>query len=211
MNYPVTIIDNFFADPDAVVKMASEFEYFEDKSGAWPGKRTRSLFDLNEEFARCFAEKLFTVFYRQVPNYIQLDLTFQIVNPFDESRNGGWIHADCPCHFGGIVYLTKDPDPDTGTSIYTPNNGYYAIKNEIKEMHYRGEDVHSTLYETAYNHMKENFTETVNVSNVYNRLMMFDGATFHGVRTFGNKPRLTMPFFVRSNSDIAPLLRAPHV
>ena len=33
MNYPVTIIDNFFADPDAVVKMASEFEYFEDKSG----------------------------------------------------------------------------------------------------------------------------------------------------------------------------------
>ena len=31
MNYPVTIIDNFFADPDAVVKMASEFGILKTK------------------------------------------------------------------------------------------------------------------------------------------------------------------------------------
>ena len=30
-------------------------------------------------------------------------------------RKRGWIHQDIDTWFGGIVYLTKDPEPDTGT------------------------------------------------------------------------------------------------
>ena len=33
-------------------------------------------------------------------------------------KNRGWIHKDISRVIGGIVYLSKDPEEDTGTSLY---------------------------------------------------------------------------------------------
>ena len=38
--------------------------------------------------------------------------------------------------------------------------------------------------------------ETVTVKNLYNRLLLFDTDTLHGVPTFGTEERLTISFFV---------------
>ena len=46
-----------------------------------------------------------------------------------------------------------------------------------------------------YNNMRGQFEETVSVANVYNRFVMFNGNTHHGVQTFGSTPRLTLNFF----------------
>ena len=54
MTYPVTIVDNFFEDPDAVVKMAEEMKYYNPNTGNWPGMFTLQIVSLeygNVEFA----------------------------------------------------------------------------------------------------------------------------------------------------------------
>ena len=51
--------------------------------------------------------------------------------------------------------------------------------------------------------------ETVSVKNVYNRFVLFNGQTHHGVITFGTKPRLTLNFFgTAMTGHLPPLLRA---
>ena len=51
-------------------------------------------------------------------------------------------------------------------------------------------------YEAAFDAMSNQFEETVSIANVYNRFVMFNGKTHHGVQTFGSsKPRLTLNFF----------------
>ena len=64
-------------------------------------------------------------------------------------------------------------------------------------------------YEKAYDTMRDQFEETVTIENVYNRFVMFNGNTHHGVQTFGSKPRLTLNFFgMAQTGKIPPLLRA---
>ena len=35
MTYPITIVDDFFEDPDGIVDMANEFRYYNPNSGNW--------------------------------------------------------------------------------------------------------------------------------------------------------------------------------
>ena len=141
---------------------------------------------------------------------------FQKIKPFSKEQydplNRGWVHQDIDTYFGGIVYLTKDPDPDTGTSIYKTNTGYalqYEKEIKMKEAHYRGEDIDLDEYNAAWHNAHEQYEETVKVSNVYNRFVMFNNKTHHGVQTFGTKERLTLNFFgMEMTGKIPPLLRS---
>ena len=213
MIYPITIIDDFFSDPDAIVKMASELEYFDTEDGRWPGKRTRPLHEVNSTFHNFFARRLLSTFHTALPNCLNAHVSFQLVDPFVENEdkwdkeNRGWIHADSPCQFGGIVYLTKDPDPDTGTSIYRAKRGFHEIDPDAKEKLYQSKEMRPGEYSKGFDEMFYQFEETVSVSNVYNRLMLFDGTTLHGVRTFGTKRRLTLSFFFYDLDILPPLYR----
>jgi len=43
MTFPITIVDNFFDDPDAIVETANNLKYFNPQGGHWPGTRTKNL------------------------------------------------------------------------------------------------------------------------------------------------------------------------
>ena len=139
-----------------------------------------------------------------------------MIHPFAEDKyskqNRGWIHKDIDTWFGGIVYLTKNPEPDTGTSIYKAKNGYsFQMANEIKykESNYRSEEVNDLEYEKAFDSMQEQYVETVTIENVYNRFVLFSGNTHHGVKTFGSSPRLTLNFFgMGQYGKILPVMRS---
>ena len=80
---------------------------------------------------------------------------------------------------------------------------------KYKEMLYRGEDIIPEHYNEAWDSMREQYTETVTVENVYNRFVLFNGKTHHGVKTFGTKPRLTLNFFgMHMTGHLPPLLRS---
>ena len=37
MTFPITIVDNFFEDPDAIVEQALAHKYYNPDIGNWPG------------------------------------------------------------------------------------------------------------------------------------------------------------------------------
>ena len=218
MTYPITIIDNFFDDPDAIVELANSLDYHAPETGNWPGVRTKQLHQCGEKverFFQYFGEKVHFLFHDSSPDYWSMQTHFQKIKPFSEEKydmlNRGWVHQDLDTYFGGIVYLTKDPEPDTGTSIYKSNTGFsiqYAQEIKMKEALYKGEEFDLDEYYSAYEKAHEQYEETVKISNVYNRFVLFNSKTHHGVQTFGTKERLTLNFFsMEMTGKLSPLLR----
>lgn len=210
--FPVTVIDNFFPDPDKVVEMASNLKFYKTNEGQWPGERTQELSHLNQDFFLSTALKILGTFYESSVESIDMSMTFQKIKPFEESRNQGWIHRDNGMQLGGLIYLNQSPEPDTGTNIYEETRGYSLVDREVNETkikHYLGHKVSDEEYESSYNKMRSQFTETIKVENRYNRLLLFDGMTYHGVNTFGkDTERLTLVFFLKSLfAPIQPLCR----
>ena len=216
MTYPVTIVDDFFDDPDKIVELAEGLNWYPPDTGNWPGTRTKQLHVEDNKFFLYFGEKIHNLFHDSLPSYWELQAHFQKIEPFSgdqwDKKNQGWIHQDLDTWFGGIVYLTKNPCPNSGTSIYTAHNGFsHQSSDEMKykEMLYRGEDIIPEHYNEAWDSMREQYTETVTVENVYNRFVLFNGKTHHGVKTFGTKPRLTLNFFgMHMTGHLPPLLRS---
>tara|TARA_B100000965_G_scaffold49379_1_gene36304 strand:+ start:3859 stop:4512 length:654 start_codon:yes stop_codon:yes gene_type:complete len=215
MTYPVTIVDDFFEDPDGIVEMAEELSYYNPNTGNWPGTRTKQLHVENPRFFNYFGAKLHSLFHDTIPEYWNLQCHFQKIMPFCKDKyskqNQGWIHQDHDTFFGGIVYLKKDPEPDTGTSIYKVKRGFsFQFQQELKmkESIYKSEIVDETEYNKAFDAMRNQFVETVRVENVYNRLLLFNNKAHHGVKTFGSTERLTLNFFgMGQYGKMQPLVR----
>jgi len=215
--FPITIVDNFLEDPDAIVRLSEQMEFKATTDGKWPGARTDQLWEHNHRLFNSIGIKIHSLFYEGIVDNWSMTMHFQKISPFDgdkwNKKNRGWIHKDLSS-FGGIIYLSKDPDADSGTSIYKCKNGYqhqYPDELQVKEDLYTGK---STLsqdeYDKVFDAVNDQFVETVTVENVYNRLLLFGGQTYHGVKTFGTKPRLTLNFFgygVKDDRRYSPLER----
>lgn len=209
--YPTTIVDGFFNDPDKIVDFAMQQEFFSSDDGRWPGKRTKQIWEIDRTLYDWICVKILSMFHADLPRYWDFEMTFQLISPFSkhqyDSRNRGWIHVDKgQTQFGGIVYLNKNPEKDTGTSIYQEKNGwssqlYGAL--EVKKKFYMGEEVSDEEYEQAWNLLNSQYEETITINNVYNRMAMFHNSVFHGVKTFGKKQdRLTLVFFCRETPGV---------
>ena len=109
------------------------------------------------------------------------------------------IHAD-ECNSAGVLYLTPNAPASSGTDFYVHRKtGYTSIKN-------LGKEAVDKLFETGW----QDFTpweKIDSVSNVYNRLILFDGRYFHSAAPyFGDSienGRLFMVFFfsVEENNE----------
>ena len=201
--YPSIVYDNFFDNPDAVVKFANSLEY-KKTDGRWPGYRTKDLYEIDEQFKEYIARKIVRIFYPGSDSTWYSSMCFQQVIPMHSDKyhikNRGWIHLDSVVQFGGIIYLDKNPEDDTGTSLYRLKKTHFQHSDreeEIKRRFYMGENISDDEYEKHFYSTEEYFEETVRVKNVYNRLFLFNGREYHGVQTFGsnNNSRLTLPFF----------------
>ena len=216
MTYPITIVDNFFEDPDEVVKLSKDIKWYKPDIGNWPGERTTQLHHELPRFFNYFGERIHWLFHDQTPEYWNLQAHFQRIKPFGDDqwdkRNQGWIHQDIDTWFAGIVYLNPDPSPNSGTSIYSTKQGYslqYKEEMGMKEKLYLGKDFNMDEYNKAFDSMREQYVETCSVENVYNRFVLFSGQTHHGVKTFGTKERLTLNFFgMEMTGKKPPLVRA---
>tara|TARA_B100000131_G_scaffold42392_1_gene38155 strand:- start:39 stop:704 length:666 start_codon:yes stop_codon:yes gene_type:complete len=213
MNYPVTIVDDFFLDPNAIRDFALSLDY-PMVGSHYPGKRSNFLHEVDFKFFNYFGNKIFSLFGTP-PLQWGMNVNFQKIEPYAEDKwdrkNRGWIHKDNQSTkniegsiFGGIVYLNPNPDPDTGTSIYKTKRGFtfssqYEMGQKMKL--YGGEELDDNEYNKVYDETNEQFVETIKVDNVYNRLLLFSGNTYHGMRTIGTEERLTLPFFCVNTGD----------
>tara|TARA_Y100001973_G_C5103838_1_gene284090 strand:+ start:65 stop:688 length:624 start_codon:yes stop_codon:yes gene_type:complete len=202
IKYPIIVVDDFFEDPDSILDLSTSVDYPINLSD-WPGKRSPSLYDIDPKFYDYFKKKVFTAFGLE-PISSSLRAGFQKIIPYSKDKwnlkNCGWVHKDegNDILFGGIVYLSKNPEKDTGTSIYKSKKGYSYFNSEedyMKKKLYGGEYIDDEQYNKVYNEYHDQFIETIKVENVYNRMVCFPSTTWHGVQTFGTEERLTIAFF----------------
>jgi len=201
LHVPVTIVDNFFEYPDEVVNFALSCEYTKSEDGRWPGKRSQPLHLINEKLFNFSVAKVLSLFYDKDFSSLTWNVgaSFQIV---DNTYTDGWVHRDEEL-LTVIIYLTKNADLKSGTSIYRAkkeNITAITINTEYKNNSYlNGTD--ETLYRNQNN---DQFEETINISNVYNRMICFDSHLLHAAQNFSNNsdPRLTLVMFIGNVSNM---------
>tara|TARA_B100001250_G_C19485188_1_gene650461 strand:- start:34 stop:684 length:651 start_codon:yes stop_codon:yes gene_type:complete len=213
-SYPVTIVDNFFDNPDEIRDLALSLNY-PDHNSSWPGRRSLRIENINRSLFHHIGNKIFSIFGKEPPETWDITMQFQRIKPFSENKwdikNLGWVHNDRNVLFGGIIYLNKNPDRDTGTSIYKAKRGIYDHTREqyaMKTSLYSGEDINIDEYTKHFNEYNNQFVDTIKVDNFYNRLLLFGGDVQHGVRTYGTEERLTLAFFCHEAYEwVNPLMR----
>ena len=204
--FPVTIVDNFYENPEIVRDFALSQEYY-PTNGRYPGERTESISSISQEFFNNFCERLFSLFY----DFSRTRLTWNVETSFQKIKNlsndknskfnEGWIHPD-DCIFSGVVYLSKS---NSGTSIYYPKvQGVETTSQDEKHIFYSGKEIDEEVYANAVTENNNNFYETIKVSGEFNRLILFEEGLHHGVPSFysENEDRLTQVFFVYEINDV---------
>ncbi len=201
--FPTIVYDNFFENPDLVVDLANSLEY-KMGDGSWPGVRTDDIGYHHLEFKKLIMDKICRIFYPDSNYQWYAKTVFQKVEGMHEDKyhikNRGWIHKDKNRLIGGIIFLNKNPEEDTGTSLYTSKKvvvPYSDEQDSCKKRWYTGHDVSDEEYRNCFDSNSENYKQTLAVENVYNRLFMFNGTSYHGVNTYGSigNTRLTLPIF----------------
>jgi hypothetical protein len=219
--YPVTVVENFYENPDAIRKFALAQEYKfcgdqENQTYGWPGSRTKDLSELDEALFEKVCKKLVSVFHNTDYDHMR----WLINTSFQSSTveyGEGVMHTDTNTIFAGILYLTPDAPLSGGSSIYrknaTFNEDKYQRALELNDETYKS---NGKIAPTDYHNM---FDEIVRVNNVYNTLILFEGHNYHTANQFfGDRldnSRLTQTFFIRKidaqKQSVFPLSRVKAV
>jgi Family of unknown function (DUF6445) len=200
--YPVTIIENFYENPEAIRKFALKQEYTFchnrlNLEYVYPGGRTKDLFDLDKELHEKICKKLVSVFHNAEYDYMgwTISTSFQSVA---EEYNQGVIHTDQNTIFAAVLYLSPNAPLNGGTSLFRKNKTFNEAKYQraLADNDFRFRDGKIAM-DTSYHSM---FDEIVRVNNVYNTLIIYEGRHFHAANQFFGKnlkdSRLAQVFFV---------------
>ena len=224
--FPTICVDNFLDNVEEVLKLAESLDYHSSILGKWPGKRTESINLYSEKLFNYILSDVFGLFYNYDFEILKwnAEMYFQKTKPYDIS-NKGWIHNDIPSLFSGVIYLTKDNDPNSGTSIFSclDESKYLncdfemnflskeCVVDLLKKKLYINDEVDVDQYHKVKESYEKNFVETIRYDNVFNRLVAYDAGQFHRANSFnGSKDneRLTLVFFVNKlNCQTVPLKR----
>lgn len=199
----VLIIDNFYKDPDKVREFALKQTYRDCHDpvmdGNWPGLRTLFLNNLDEQLCAEFRDTLMNNILEGIATQYQcyFETNFQLCYP---EHGDSWIHTDVgpwPITHVGVVYLNPNPPENSGTILYKFNDEY---TDEFKEYAAKHNNMWTTLTrDKDKEEFHKWFTPTLNVPNVYNRVIMYSPDRWHkSDMYFGSSPetgRLIQPFF----------------
>ena len=200
--YPVTVIDNFYDNPDAIRKFAllQKYKFRHEETGidyVYPGCRTKDLHELDSALQAKVLKKIISVFHIPEHDHMRwaISSSFQSVS---EIYKQGVIHTDTNTIFAGVLYLSPNAPLNSGTSLYRKNATFnqekYKRAHELNDERFKAGEL---VMDTEYHSM---FDEVVRVNNVYNTLILFEGDIFHAANNFfGNTledSRLAQVFFI---------------
>lgn len=179
------VVDNFYADPDAVRKFALEQEYQINNDGeqGYIGRRTKNQFlfpGLKETFERIMGKPI-TKWEEHGMN-----------GRFQYATAGEPLVYHCDNQtWAGMLYLTPDAPPQTGT------NTYQLRGTDVR--HRMHPDIGKCFQPGSRNFDRTPFEMVDSFGNVYNRLVIFNAGYLHSAgEYFGFTPdnsRLWHMFF----------------
>jgi hypothetical protein len=206
----LVVRDNFFINPEKVIKLSKQFNYA--NSPTWPGRRTENLLTMHDsqvqEFAKFFAKKIADEVFFGITKFL-IDIRFHINDVYaNDDANQGWIHNDEVC-LAGLVYLNlEETNLDTGTSIFEKKTKFDFARPDFKSR--QDFNLNKTVSEEYLKDLKNNhsnFTEITRVGNKFNRLVAYDAMQWHRPNRYtlesGNE-RLSLLFFIDKYEYVVP-------
>jgi len=200
MYFPSLCFDNFFNRPDEIRDLALSLEYEGSQGNLWPGKRTQPLHLVSEQYFNLFTKKVLSLFPLVDLSYYECFTYFQMIEPYAKSGiRGGWVHTDADFLLAGVVYLSPNINPNSGTTIFRPKKVYNTpINHEHKKEMYLNSKSEKDILDIKREENNDLFEETLVFKNVYNRMIAYDGSTHHSHTNFEfdeSDFRLTQVFF----------------
>jgi hypothetical protein len=212
--FPV-VVDNFFEDPGAIVEYGKSLH--KEFHGRQPGKRTKNLWEIDKDLHNAILKKVLSCYYDL--DYVSLgwqnsNLSFHEISRYSSDKkdiiNKGWTHQDVDIfpnnEFAGLIYLTPDIDPDSGTSLWSLNPN---VKIKIQDDPFEGDEGwyskdgsfnNGEEYTKLYMEQQESFVEKLRFQNIFNRLIAYDTMEWHSANSYYNgddkDSRLTLTFFI---------------
>ena len=162
----IVVVDDFYNDPDQVRSQALLMSF--DYKGRYPGRRTPPF--QSESLQQKIQDHLIPRIAPEPDGNFRFQ--FQIATAAETS----WVHTDQNSTYAGVLYLTPNAPPDSGTSFYRHRaTGFYRFDEAQQPMLDRegGDD--------------SKWEETDRIANKYNRLVLYDSKLFHrSTRYFGD-------------------------
>lgn len=214
----IKVQDNFYTDPDSIVNASNgEFPIF----GCGTGNRSVGLQEVDQNLFHIFCQRLFRLHSIADNRNLQVFTFFMehYYNP-EEIFNRGWVHIDGKnpdaCRMTteeykllvcGQVFLTPDPDPNSGVEIHKLKNGINWDQQElfdrcindytIPREEYQAGRIDLAEYTRLHGEYHSNFELTAEVKNCYNRMVSWKAGTLHTQHMTAAMPtRLNQYFFV---------------
>jgi hypothetical protein len=162
------VVDNFYKNPDSVRNFALGLT-FNEHSEYHKGKRTNECYrfdGLKEEFERIIGSKITNWDKYGTNGCFQTCIAGdQIVYHYDGQE------------YAGVLFLTPDAPPNTGTSFY---------RSKYTKTMKTTEETDKVVFKNGFLDSTE-FEMVDTVGNVYNRLVLFDAKLIHAAtQYFGN-------------------------
>jgi len=210
INFFPVCVDNFFTDPDRIRNWGLSLPKQSSPQGAWPGKRSASLHDINEEIHVTIILKILSSYFDLKFTDVSWDsasIMFQQTQPHKTQSNSiineGWIHQDKEDELAGLIYLTPNADVRSGTSLFNlkkkcKDKFLHYTRQVEKHAFYKGENISEQEYLDALVQHNNCFYEKTRFNNIYNRMIMYDSNEYHRANSIhaGDEDRLTLVFFI---------------
>lgn len=172
MQRTLTIVDNFYTNPNEVREYALSLPY--SVRGNYPGYRTKSFLGTSE--AESTKKRFEDILNIDIYNWDNLgedsyNTAFQLTYDCDKT----WIHRDIN-EYAGVLYLTPDAPCSGGTSFYR------HIETNTKHMNPLSENPEDKKILEILDRDSNDLTKwerTDYAANYFNRLILFKGWNNH--------------------------------
>ena len=190
INKDIIIINDFYPDPFKIREQALSMAPFPIVNEL-PGQRTLGVpeeqsIEIKSRFEEILNTKITKWgFFKN--RYDKNNTAFQLINKHDFN----WVHHD-DTDWAGVLYLTPDADPDSGTGFFThKETGVYCWHPE------------DPTTDCNFSDDKDDFSKwqlNLEVKNQFNRLILYKSNLYHSSMKpgFGENylnGRLTQVFF----------------
>lgn len=216
----IKVLDNFYTNPSDIVQLLNgEYPIF----GCGTGNRSVGLQEISPSLYQDFCNAIYSI--HGIDGSKVHMFTFFMehnYNPID-IFNYGWVHIDGKnpdaCRMTtedyklilcGQIFLTPNPDPDTGVKICKLKDDRQWTRQElidrcvndytIPREDYEAKKINLAEYEQIHKEYHENFDTTCTINNVFNRMVSWKAGSLHGAKMTEKMPkRLCQYFFVQMN------------
>ena len=111
--YPISIIDNFFEDPDSVANLSKNLKYLPSADGTWPGVRSDNLHLIDWRLFDNVCRKISHIFY--TPLLVFTKIRFALVQTL-KHNHPQWQKTTMITYLRSLLLVTLVSESPTSSA-----------------------------------------------------------------------------------------------